>query len=230
MDQYDFFYNTSTAEVLAAWQVKNLTSLDPATVGIEALEYIGIYPIEEQPNPHDSRFYTAVESGYTVDYVERVATTVWAPTPVDLADAKVAGVEAAREKAEAAAVALDAGFGPLTLLAAAAQNVSSRSADAQSKLVDIAGIMAALLTNIADINAAATVDDIVAILEDSARDSQALTATQQDAIDGKNASFPGTLSVTDGLGDYADDTAAAAGGVAVNQLYRNGSVVQIRVS
>lgn len=32
------------------------------------------------------------------------------------------------------------------------------------------------------------------------------------------------------LGNYADDTAAAAGGVAINQLYRNGSVVQIRVT
>lgn len=32
------------------------------------------------------------------------------------------------------------------------------------------------------------------------------------------------------LGNYANDTAAAVGGVAVNELYRNGSVVQIRVS
>ena len=32
------------------------------------------------------------------------------------------------------------------------------------------------------------------------------------------------------LGDYADDTAAAAGGVAVGQLYRNGSVVMVRVA
>ena len=32
-----------------------------------------------------------------------------------------------------------------------------------------------------------------------------------------------------GLGNYANDAAAAAGGVAINELYRNGSVVQIRV-
>lgn len=32
------------------------------------------------------------------------------------------------------------------------------------------------------------------------------------------------------LGDYADDTAAAAGGVAVGRLYRNGSVVMVRVA
>lgn len=32
------------------------------------------------------------------------------------------------------------------------------------------------------------------------------------------------------LGNYADDAAAAAGGVAVGQLYRNGSVVMVRVA
>ena len=33
-----------------------------------------------------------------------------------------------------------------------------------------------------------------------------------------------------GLADYADDTAAAAGGVAVSGLYRTGSILKIRVS
>ena len=32
------------------------------------------------------------------------------------------------------------------------------------------------------------------------------------------------------LADYADDTAAAAGGVEIGQLYRNGSAVMVRVS
>lgn len=32
------------------------------------------------------------------------------------------------------------------------------------------------------------------------------------------------------LGNYADDTAAATGGVAVGQLYRNGSALMVRVS
>lgn len=40
----------------------------------------------------------------------------------------------------------------------------------------------------------------------------------------------GTHVVVSNLGNYADDTAAAAGGVKVNGLYRNGSVLQIRVS
>ena len=32
------------------------------------------------------------------------------------------------------------------------------------------------------------------------------------------------------LGNYADDTAAAAGGVEIGQLYRNGSQVMVRVA
>lgn len=36
-------------------------------------------------------------------------------------------------------------------------------------------------------------------------------------------------SIVGGLQDFADDTAAEAGGVPINGLYRNGSVVMIRV-
>ena len=50
-----------------------------------------------------------------------------------------------------------------------------------------------------------------------------LDGTAQVTIEAVNVVLPS-------LGNYADDTAAAAGGVKVNGLYRNGSVVQIRVS
>jgi hypothetical protein len=51
--------------------------------------------------------------------------------------------------------------------------------------------------------------------------------------DGKfstNLTVGAALNLSGGLTDAANDTAAAAAGVAVNQLYRNGSVVMIRVS
>lgn len=32
------------------------------------------------------------------------------------------------------------------------------------------------------------------------------------------------------LADYADDTAAAAGGIEIGQLYRTGSTIKVRVS
>jgi hypothetical protein len=45
---------------------------------------------------------------------------------------------------------------------------------------------------------------------------------------------PGTVTPSSlnlaGLGNYANDTAAASGGVAINGIYRNGSVLQIRVT
>lgn len=48
------------------------------------------------------------------------------------------------------------------------------------------------------------------------------------------ASVSGVFTAASGvkftLSDFADDTAAASGGIAVGQLYRNGSVVQVRVS
>lgn len=39
----------------------------------------------------------------------------------------------------------------------------------------------------------------------------------------------GVVKLTQGLSDYADDTAAAAGGIPVNGLYRTGSAIKIRV-
>lgn len=44
------------------------------------------------------------------------------------------------------------------------------------------------------------------------------------------ATAAGGILVNAGLQNFVDDAAAAAGGIAVNQLYRNGSVVMIRVS
>jgi len=51
------------------------------------------------------------------------------------------------------------------------------------------------------------------------------TCETADALD-----VGGALTLSGGLTNAADDTAAASAGVAVNQLYRNGSIVMIRVS
>lgn len=59
-------------------------------------------------------------------------------------------------------------------------------------------------------------------------------------VDGKRADWPRLVAdalnrntrATDwgALEDYADDTAAAAGGVAIGSLYRTGSTIKVRVS
>lgn len=51
----------------------------------------------------------------------------------------------------------------------------------------------------------------------------------QVTVNGVKLQATGKVGFT-ALGNYANDAAAAAGGVAVNELYRNGSVVQIRVT
>lgn len=65
------------------------------------------------------------------------------------------------------------------------------------------------------------------------------TRTSEFSITGVNSgstnvlltiSGAGIFTLTQGLGNFVNDAAAAAGGVPVNGLYRNGSVVQIRVS
>jgi hypothetical protein len=225
-----YYYFSGTDSIYSAFEIKRMTGLDPeGGVGDEALNAVGVYTILDYANPYDPDFYTVTKSyainGTSVD-------AVYTETAIPLADAKIAGERKAKEKAQLALEGLDNadGYGPLVLLAAAAQNASSRSADTQNKLDEIAQVLAAMLTNITDINAAADVPAIEAILNDPARDSQSLTAAQQKAIDGDDAAFGGIFSLSDGLIDAADDSAAATAGVAVNQLYRNGSVVQIRVS
>ena len=52
----------------------------------------------------------------------------------------------------------------------------------------------------------------------------------QDAVTTLNIAVTALQGQFDGLGDYADDAAAAAGGVLVGDLYRNGSVLMIRVA
>lgn len=54
-------------------------------------------------------------------------------------------------------------------------------------------------------------------------------------LNGTNDNGTGALQVTGtvfffAMPNYASDALAAAGGVAIGQLYRNGSVVQVRVT
>ena len=52
------------------------------------------------------------------------------------------------------------------------------------------------------------------------------------AVTGAEANITALQTETDwsALADYADDAAAASGGVAVGKLYRTGSIIKVRVS
>lgn len=75
--------------------------------------------------------------------------------------------------------------------------------------------------------APAGTDKILGI--DTSGASQTVVFTISSILEGELPAKFSTASITT-LGNFANDTAAASGGVAVNQLYRNGSVVQVRVS
>lgn len=64
---------------------------------------------------------------------------------------------------------------------------------------------------------------------DTSDASQTVVFTISSILEGTLPAKFSTASITT-LGNYANDAAAAVGGVAVNQLYRNGSAVQVRVS
>ena len=64
---------------------------------------------------------------------------------------------------------------------------------------------------------------------DASDASKTVVFTIDSIVGAGSAGVFSTASITT-LGNFANDTAAASGGVAVNQLYRNGSVVQVRVS
>lgn len=81
--------------------------------------------------------------------------------------------------------------------------------------------------------------DIGNIISSHLTDATGATATSQLTITGANNNSATTLLTISGAGiftlaqslqDFADDTAAAAGGIPINGLYRNGSIVMIRIN
>jgi len=80
-----------------------------------------------------------------------------------------------------------------------------------------------------------TLNEIADAIADDANVAANLTTLINARATSANATLTGTtqialLKMSSSLVDAANDSAAATAGVAVNQLYRNGSVVNIRVS
>ena len=80
-----------------------------------------------------------------------------------------------------------------------------------------------------------TLNELAAALNDDANAASNLTTLINARSTAANGTHTGTTNIaavvmSSGLTNAANDSAAASGGVAVNQLYRNGSVVMIRVS
>jgi len=76
--------------------------------------------------------------------------------------------------------------------------------------------------------APAGTDKILGI--DTSDASQTVVFTISSILEGGLPAKFSSITMSAVLPNYGNDSAAAAGGVAVNQFYRNGSVVQVRVS
>ena len=70
----------------------------------------------------------------------------------------------------------------------------------------------------------------IADLQDSVTTLNLAVVDLQSRVDTLEATVAALQGRFAGLGDYADDTAAAAGGVPINGLYRNGSTIMVRVA
>src|SRR5687768_15580482 len=83
---------------------------------------------------------------------------------------------------------------------------------------------------VADLRPSALVDAGGALVADEnladVADADAALAN----LGGASADLSTAAGVSAALGDYANDAAAAVGGVGVGELYRNGSVLMVRVA
>ena len=72
------------------------------------------------------------------------------------------------------------------------------------------------------------VDKILGI--DTSDASQTVVFTIGSILEGSLPAKFSKITMSGALPNFGNDSAAAAGGVALHELYRNGSVVQVRVS
>jgi hypothetical protein len=129
-------------------------------------------------------------------------------TPNELADETTQLIHTTANAAAAAA----ADAAEAAAISAANTNASTLASSAQTTAISVAA------TSLSDHITAPNPHPVY--LTQSEGDGLYLTQTQGDAR---------YLQQTLSLGNYANDAAAAAGGVALNHLYRNGSVVMVRV-
>ena len=155
------YYLAPADRPCSATEIKKKTGLDPVSDGIVALNFAGVYPIVDVANTHDTRLYT-VALTYTVNGTN--ADQTWTKTARPLADAKVAGSDAQKEKYEAEAVAVQDDYGNLTLIAAAAKTSAQRSASETAIIDSLKTIATNLSNDLVAIDAAADVDAINAIV------------------------------------------------------------------
>ena len=154
------------------------------------------------------------------------------------ADAAIAAVQADVDQNEAdadTAIALKANIAGPTFTGVAAAPTASAGTNT-TQVATTAFVKTAIDNLVGGASSALdTLNEIEQALNEDANIATNLTTLINARAVAADGTLTGTTNVANivmsgGLTNAADDTAAASAGVAVNQLYRNGSVVMIRVS
>ena len=155
------YYLAPADTAYSAAGIRSKVGLDPTTTGVVALNYAGVYPVNEVADPYDPRFYDTTAS-YVINGTG--ADQSWSKTDKDLAESKTLAKQIQKEKYEADAEAIRDDYGALVLIAISAKTAASRSANETAIIDSIKTIATSLSDDIIAIDAAADVDAIDAIV------------------------------------------------------------------
>ena len=152
------YYYQPADVALDAVQIQRRTGIDPTTYGSAGLTSLGIYPITLVTNPYDTALYNVVLS-YTINGAN--ADQTWTATAKPLADAQTAGDTQVKRSFSAYCNTLFTGdIANNGLIAIASVAAALRGNEYDGPFVAAGNAAAVLQTQLVNIGAATTVDEI----------------------------------------------------------------------
>ena len=155
---YSFYYIGGSGQIVSAAGLTTATGLDPASPP-SVLSANGVYPVLSAGNPYDPGLYQSAPS-YTIN--GDFADQSWVATPLPLATAQANGIVEVKEQAgDAEQAVLEANSVTVAVMTAvSSQLVGDRPAPLQAIVAEMQVVSDNLGTNITNIEAATTVDEI----------------------------------------------------------------------
>lgn len=154
----ELYYVESVGHAYTSLETKKLIGFEPSALDDpEALNAKGIYLVNKAQPDFDERLYEVGDPIYTIN--GSYADQTWTQTAKPLDEAKAAGKEAMKVRANELAGTGD-GFNALMLIAAASKTAANRSTEAQDALDDLVTVLDELVADIQAIEAATDVDEV----------------------------------------------------------------------
>lgn len=155
---YIQYYYQPADTALSASEILRRTGVDPTTYGSAGLTQLGIYPITLVANPYDTNLYNVVLS-YTINGTN--ADQTWTATAKPLATAQTAGDTQVKQSFSAYCNTLFTGdIANNGLIAIASVAAALRGDEYDGPFVAAGNAAAVLQTQMVNIGAATTVDEI----------------------------------------------------------------------